>query len=68
MLDQTMLFLSLANYLHDGVVWRHFAVDPLVRAGLEKLPEYAKKDASALKIYTRRDKGSAKQFIPLELK
>ena len=36
-LDQAMAFLSLANLLYDGVVWKTFAEDPTVRQGLETL-------------------------------
>jgi hypothetical protein len=33
-LDQAMMFLSLANVLHDGVLWKAVAADPHIqRAG-----------------------------------
>ena len=33
-LDQAMLFLSLANFLEDGIVWKTFAKSGLVKNGL----------------------------------
>lgn len=39
-LDQAMIFLSLANYLEDRVVHRIFAADPMVQNGLKKISEY----------------------------
>ncbi len=32
-LDQAMLFLSLANYVYDGVLWKTFDQDPMVQHG-----------------------------------
>ncbi len=32
--NQAMAFLSLANLLHDGVVWKTFAADAVVKRGL----------------------------------
>lgn len=55
LLDQTMLFLSLANFLHGGVVWKHFRRDPVARNGLETIPEYADRHSDYLAIYSRRD-------------
>lgn len=39
-LDQSMLFVSLANALRDGAVHRWFGADPLVRHGRMLLDEY----------------------------
>jgi len=39
-LDQSMLFLSLVNYLEDGVLWKTFDADPMVRHGKELITEY----------------------------
>ncbi len=39
-LDQAMLFLSLANLLHDGVLWKAVATDPHVSGALRDIPEY----------------------------
>jgi hypothetical protein len=33
-LDQSMLFLALANHLRDGVIQRYFAADPITRSAL----------------------------------
>ena len=35
--NQGMAFLSLANLLYDGIVWKSFAEDPVVKQGLEIL-------------------------------
>ena len=40
-LDQSMLFLSLANYLEDGLVRKIFAKDPVVQNGYKALKHYA---------------------------
>ncbi len=40
-LDQEMLFLSLANYMGDGIVRRLFTADPMVAAGIRKIAELA---------------------------
>lgn len=32
-----MTFLSLANLLYDGIVWKTFAKDPVIQKGLQKL-------------------------------
>lgn len=44
-LDQAMLFLSLANYCENGVLWKTFEADPLVKHAIEVIAEY--KDAPA---------------------
>jgi len=54
-LDQGMLFLSLANYLHDGVVRKIYTGDPLVRRGLELLRPHIRHDPSLVKRWARRD-------------
>ena len=36
-LDQSMLFLALANYLREGVIQRRFAADPIAAAALPLL-------------------------------
>jgi len=55
-LDQTMLFLSLANYLRDGVIWRLFDKDPIVQKGKELLSGYFNVENNYLDIYDQRDK------------
>lgn len=37
--NQAMAFLSLANLLSDGIVWKSFREDPIVQAGLKILSE-----------------------------
>lgn len=39
-LDQSMLFLSVANYLHGDVARKLFSADPLVQNGYRLLPAY----------------------------
>ncbi len=39
-LDQAMLFLSLVNYCEDGLLWKTFDKDPLVRRGKHLIKEY----------------------------
>jgi hypothetical protein len=39
-LDQSMLFLSLANHLRDDCVRKHFQADPLVRGGRQLIADY----------------------------
>jgi hypothetical protein len=36
-LDQAMILIAAANYLHDGIIQRHFAADPIVRRVLPML-------------------------------
>lgn len=57
-LDQAMLFLSLANAFEDGIVWRLFGEDPLVRAGLEKIPDLRPTETANLAVYAERDAGA----------
>jgi len=54
-LDQGMLFLSLANYLHDGVVRRIYTADPLVQRGLELLKPHIRHDPSLVTRWAKRD-------------
>ena len=39
-LDQAMLFLSLANYVYDGVLWKTFDQDPMVRHGKSVIRDF----------------------------
>lgn len=67
MLDQTMIFLSLANVLYDGVVWKQFEKDPVVRKGLTRIREYSQKDAEVFTMYRQRDQEAPNEqlIIPL---
>ncbi|MDP8218847.1 MAG: DUF3131 domain-containing protein [Candidatus Theseobacter exili] len=40
-LNQAITFLSIANILRDGLVWRTFIQDPLVKNGLKKISDFA---------------------------
>lgn len=59
-LDQGMLFLSLANALHDGIVWKAVAQEPTVQRGVEAIPDFTGDPASPAE-YRRRD---AEPFLP----
>jgi hypothetical protein len=54
-LDQGMMFLSLANVLHDGILWKAVAVDPHVQRALREIPDYAEHDDRSLPLYDERD-------------
>lgn len=54
-LDQSMLFLSLANYLHDQVVRKTYTKDPLIAKGLELIEPYRKRDPSLIELWRERD-------------
>jgi hypothetical protein len=55
-LDQSIIFLSLANYLHDGVVWKYFERNAAVRRGIASIPEYRNPKKEYLEIYAKRDR------------
>ncbi len=55
-LDQGMLFLSLANYLKDGLIWKLFEKDPVVRHGKELLKNYFSPRKDYANIYSTRDR------------
>ncbi|MBI3292936.1 MAG: DUF3131 domain-containing protein [Elusimicrobia bacterium] len=67
MLDQTMIFLSLANFLDDGVVWRNFEKDPVVQQGLHHIREYSHKDAGVFTIYQKRDQEVPNEQLTIPL-
>lgn len=54
-LDQGMLFLSLANYLKDGLVWKLFEKDHIVKRGKELLKIYFSPHPEYIKTYSKRD-------------
>ncbi|MBK8870603.1 MAG: hypothetical protein IPN19_06035 [Elusimicrobia bacterium] len=39
-----MIFLSLANVLHDGVVWKSVGVDPHIQRAIREIPDYGQRD------------------------
>jgi len=55
-LDQAMLFISLANFLKPGCIRNLFAQDPVVKAGLAKLPYFQRRNGQRLRLYAQRDK------------
>jgi hypothetical protein len=54
-LDQNIVFLSIANYLYDGIVWKYFAKNATVKHGISVIDDYAKPHKEYLEIYKRRD-------------
>jgi hypothetical protein len=54
-LDQTMLFLSITNYLENQMVRKHFANDPLVKNGFKLLGTRLVQDANLLNKWAQRD-------------
>lgn len=54
-LDQGMLFLSLANYLNDGIVWKIFEKDPIVKKGKKLLGKYFSPHPEYITLYKKRD-------------
>ncbi|MFH1369054.1 MAG: glucoamylase family protein [Elusimicrobiota bacterium] len=54
-LDQAIIFLSLANYLHDGIVWKYFQQNKTVRNGIALIPGYDNLKTEYLEIYKKRD-------------
>lgn len=62
-LDQAMIFLSLANFLEDATLRRHFAADPLVKRGLELLGPRLAQDPNLLEEWAKRDASEPKQIF-----
>jgi hypothetical protein len=54
-LDQSLLFLSLANALHDGVVWKAVGGDPHIQRALREIPDYTSLNETVLPLYAERD-------------
>ena len=66
-LDQPMIFMALANYLDDGLVWRLFRQNEMVQNGLKAIKEYSKPNKQYYKIYKERDtKGPSIEYDPKE--
>ncbi len=69
MLDQAMMFLSLANLLDDRVVQRAFHAHPTVQRGCKLLPEYGQPvDVAWLKELGRRDAAPLRLPSPAQAK
>jgi hypothetical protein len=54
-LEQGMMFLGLANFLHDGIVRKLFTSDPLIRKGLELSEPHIKHDPKLSERWAERD-------------
>ena len=54
-LEQGMLFLALANFLHDNIVREMFVRDPLIRKGLRLSQAHIKHHPELLKRWAKRD-------------
>ncbi|MBK8574596.1 MAG: DUF3131 domain-containing protein [Elusimicrobia bacterium] len=53
--DQALMFLSLANLLHEGILWKAVAVDPHVQRARREISDYAATDDTLLPLYKERD-------------
>lgn len=53
--NQAMLFLSLANVMHDGVVWKSVAADPHVLRAIREIPDYVQQDLGQSALFAERD-------------
>lgn len=53
--DQAMMFLSLANLLHDGVLWKAVAADPHIQRARREISDYGLRDDTLLPLYGERD-------------
>ncbi len=66
-LDQPMIFMSLANYLYDGIIWKLFKQNEMVSNGLKLIKEYSNPNADYIKLYKSRDtKGPSIEYNPKE--
>ena len=54
-LEQGMMFVGLANLLHDDIAKKLFTQDPLIKKGLELSKPYLKHDPKLLKRWAKRD-------------
>jgi hypothetical protein len=53
--DQALMFLSLANVLHDGVLWKAVGADPHVQRALREIADYAAVNETVFPLYAERD-------------
>ncbi|MFC1668705.1 glucoamylase family protein [Chlamydiota bacterium] len=70
-IDQAMIFLSLANYLGDGIIWDIFKKDSLVKAGLFRIELYHEDSRKRFsEIFKKRDESLEKieeaMHLPLQ--
>jgi hypothetical protein len=61
-LDQTMLFLSITNYLENEMVRKNFANDPLVKNGFKLLKTRLVQDPNLLDKWAKRDMAEPKSL------
>ncbi|MFH1369052.1 MAG: hypothetical protein ABII64_08000 [Elusimicrobiota bacterium] len=54
-LDQNIVFLSLANYLYNGAVWKYFMRNKKIRRCVGSLDDYNNPKKEYLEIYKKRD-------------
>ncbi|MBK8871052.1 MAG: DUF3131 domain-containing protein [Elusimicrobia bacterium] len=59
--NQAMMFLSLANVLHDGMVWKSVAADPHIQRAIREIPDYGHRDPSLMELFAERDAQSFKE-------
>ncbi|PIU48541.1 MAG: hypothetical protein COS94_01650 [Candidatus Hydrogenedentes bacterium CG07_land_8_20_14_0_80_42_17] len=61
-LDQAMLFLSIANYVEDGIVRKIYASDPFVKKGIELLKTHIRRAEGIESLCAARDNSEALSF------
>ena len=54
-LDQSMLFISIYNYLENSEIRKRFAKDPLVANGISRLGDRLKPNPELLEKWAKRD-------------
>jgi len=54
-LEQGMMFVGLANFLHDDIAKKLFTRDPVVKKGLELSEPYLRRDPKLLELWATRD-------------
>jgi hypothetical protein len=59
-LDQAMLFLSITNYVEDGMVRKYYARDELVQNGFKILKDHFAQDPNLLNKWAQRDASEPK--------
>jgi hypothetical protein len=62
-LDQAMMFLSLANVLHDGVVWKAVAVDPHIQRARREILDYTTRNDTIFPFVRRAGRPSRRSKI-----
>jgi len=65
-LEQGMMFVGLANFLHDDIAKKLFTRDPIVKKGLELSEPYLKRNPKLLERWAKRDAEPIKETRAVE--